>query len=126
MTKPTIEVQAARQTFIDSQNESIAMFQKILTDIKDIDPRAWIVRVDGVPVQFDVDDKGNVSNSRMARVDLATKFDRRNAEHIAQAVQNGAGAKGEAVHLTVALRDTIRSLEGIRDNMIRLMQRDAD
>jgi hypothetical protein len=84
--------------------------------------QGFVVRCQGVYLDFDVDGAGLVTNPRMTRPQQAMRFTRSDASRIAASVRNGAEVAGEAVHVRDAVAQELRVT---RDLLEQLQEREA-
>ena len=84
--------------------------------------QGFVVRCQGVFLEFDVDGAGLVTNPRSTRPQLATRFTRSDATRIAATVRNGNDMAGEVVHVRDAVAQELRATRLLLE---RLQERQA-
>lgn len=70
--------------------------------------QGFVVRCQGVYLDFDVDGAGLVTNPRSTRPHQAVRFTRSDATKIAATVRNGNDEAGEVVHVRDAVAQELR------------------
>ena len=81
--------------------------------------QGFVVRCQGVYLEFDLE--GTVAtiatNPRAARPNLATRFTRSDATHLAASVSNGNQVAGEVVHVRDAIAQEIQGLQQLLEQL---------
>lgn len=67
----------------------------------------FVVKCERVYLAFDIDSALRVTNPRMTRAHLATRFTRGDAKRVAMTVKNGHGTVGEVQHVRDAIGEEI-------------------
>ena len=71
--------------------------------------QGFVVRCQGVYLDFDIDAAGLVTNPRSTRPNMAPRFTRADASRIAATVRNGNEVAGEAVHVRDAIAHELKA-----------------
>jgi hypothetical protein len=76
--------------------------------------QACIVTVQNIPLKFTINGI-TASNPRPCKLTQATRFSAGDAEQLAEAVTNGNGRTGDAIHIKNALENHINELKTLLD-----------